>query len=432
MQQTASILVFCGILFGFATPVFAEDVVGDSTEDEAVASSGTQTVTGSDLEVADPAILPTSPLYFLKEVGRGIRGLFAFSKVAKAELQLKISNEKAAELRLVEEKNPRNGAGIEKALANYEKAQEALKARLEKLSETSENPRVDELLTKISDKTVVHEKLLREIADRHIETQALKDKIDQTKERVRLLVGKVAEKDDPEKFAKRFKMSLEKTDKGELGELGSIEALDDIFSVLPQKAKEHITQVRQELKEEARLRIEEVARERPDRLEAIVRNVPGATLKRAAVLEELRAVSGKDAGEALGKAGEAIENSAAISPDLMKAELERQIERVGKLLDEAEGVMNSNAAGTSQEGARQLVVRGREHLQKAKDALLKGALKEAFGQARAAEVAGRNAVERIQKNTENKQNRRGGIVPSDIAPSDPVRNLQIESIEFAP
>jgi hypothetical protein len=38
--------------------------------------------------------LPTSPFYFLKEWGRGIRMFFTFDPIKKSELEIKISDEK--------------------------------------------------------------------------------------------------------------------------------------------------------------------------------------------------------------------------------------------------------------------------------------------------------------------------------------------------
>jgi len=68
-------------------PVYAQ------TEDASV-----EEVTTEDLGISDPGLLPTNPFYFLKEWGRGVRQLFAFNPIKKAELELRFTNEKAAEL----------------------------------------------------------------------------------------------------------------------------------------------------------------------------------------------------------------------------------------------------------------------------------------------------------------------------------------------
>src|SRR3989338_8441280 len=132
-----------------------------------------EVVTISDLGITNPGILPTSPFYFFKEMGRGMQGFFTFNPVAKAELQLKIANEKAAELKQVTETQPKNTEAIQKALENYQKSQGNLRARFEKLTETSQNPNVDKLLDNLTDKVVKHEKLFDEISFKFKENEGI-------------------------------------------------------------------------------------------------------------------------------------------------------------------------------------------------------------------------------------------------------------------
>src|SRR3989344_4905333 len=106
----------------------------------AVESSG---ITLEDLEVTDPGILPTSNFYFLKSFVRGVQRAVTFNAVGRAELELKIVNEKAAELKKVSENNV-GDEGLEKAIANYKENTERLKSRFEALKETSENPKIEE------------------------------------------------------------------------------------------------------------------------------------------------------------------------------------------------------------------------------------------------------------------------------------------------
>lgn len=67
----------------------------------------------------DAKLLPTSRWYFLKEWWRWIQRVFTFNKIAKAELELKITNEKTAELLKVQETKPDDANAFIKALANY-------------------------------------------------------------------------------------------------------------------------------------------------------------------------------------------------------------------------------------------------------------------------------------------------------------------------
>ena len=122
-------------------------------------------ITPADLGVQDVGTLPTSRWYFFKEWRREFTRFFAWSAVAKAELELKITNEKAAEIIKVEEASPSDAEAIEKALVNYAHAQERLKARLAfiKIRDTDQSPDDAKLLENVYEKTAKHSALLNEL-----------------------------------------------------------------------------------------------------------------------------------------------------------------------------------------------------------------------------------------------------------------------------
>src|SRR3989344_2829763 len=124
-------------LIGAVFPVLAQE------EPTTAAVAPEESITVQDLGVTEPGILPTSPFYFFKEMGRGVQSLFTFNPVAKAELELKIANEKAAEVKKITETQPQNTQAIQKALENYQKTQGKLRVKFEGLKETSQNPKVD-------------------------------------------------------------------------------------------------------------------------------------------------------------------------------------------------------------------------------------------------------------------------------------------------
>lgn len=124
-------------------------------------------ITISDLDVNNVGTLPTSRFYFLKQWGRSIERLFAFSSVVKAQVELKIANKIAAETLVLEEKSPNDTEALKKALENYTEAQKRLNEKLSKLSEKSENPNVAELLKKVDEKTAKHVALFNQITQNH-------------------------------------------------------------------------------------------------------------------------------------------------------------------------------------------------------------------------------------------------------------------------
>ncbi|MEK7452869.1 MAG: Kazal-type serine protease inhibitor domain-containing protein [Patescibacteria group bacterium] len=128
-----------------------------------------------DLGIKNVGTLPTSRFYFLKEFKRGLSRIFTWGSVNKTALELRIANEKAAEMFKVEEINPQNEKAIKIALENYLGAQDRLQARFAKIKENSENPNVKELLEKLDKQSLKHATLLDDLARRWDSDQYVED-----------------------------------------------------------------------------------------------------------------------------------------------------------------------------------------------------------------------------------------------------------------
>jgi len=144
--------------------------------DEELGKNTKGTITISDLDIDNVGTLPTSRFYFLKQWGRSVERLFAFSSVVKAQVELKIANKIAAETLVLEEKSPNDTEAFKKALENYTKSQERLNEQLSKLSEKSENPNIAELLKKVDEKTAKHVALFNQITQNHNDDEQDEDK----------------------------------------------------------------------------------------------------------------------------------------------------------------------------------------------------------------------------------------------------------------
>lgn len=162
------------ILFGFtgvasavlsaAVSSVSQVAVGGGAAAASYAATGM--MTNTDLGVTDVGTLPTSKLYFLKEWKRGLSRAFTWDTTKEAELELRITNEKAAEVLAVEEANPANQKAIEAAIENYSKAHDRLQARLADVKGDSENSNVKALLEKLDKQSLQHATLLNQIAVR--------------------------------------------------------------------------------------------------------------------------------------------------------------------------------------------------------------------------------------------------------------------------
>jgi hypothetical protein len=161
MKKIIYTVVMGAVLFGFISMANADT----SATSSAVVTAST-TVTVEDLGVSNTGTLPTSPLYFLKEWRRGIQRIFTFNPTAKAELELNITNEKAAEIIKVAETNPGNTKALEKAIANYTKSEDRLKTRLANIQTvgTQQNPADAKLFADVEMQNVKHLMLLNQVA----------------------------------------------------------------------------------------------------------------------------------------------------------------------------------------------------------------------------------------------------------------------------
>src|SRR3989338_4474120 len=88
-----TLALFSSLSFVTLGVASAQDTTNTNTDTGVQA----QEITTADLGVDNPGMLPTNPFYFVKEWGRGIKMIFTFNKVSKAEYALKVVNQKAAE-----------------------------------------------------------------------------------------------------------------------------------------------------------------------------------------------------------------------------------------------------------------------------------------------------------------------------------------------
>lgn len=112
-------------------------------------------------EIANPVLLPNSPLYFLKDIGRSIQAFFVFSPDKKAELRLDFTNQKIVEIKKLNQLGGSNENALNKALQGYEKETEKLKQAVEVLKK--DNPNNEKLLNKIVEQSFNHQQILSTI-----------------------------------------------------------------------------------------------------------------------------------------------------------------------------------------------------------------------------------------------------------------------------
>lgn len=250
MKKSLSIaLILVSVAFFVFAALNAASAQVDSNEQSATA---VEEVTTNDLGVENPGLLPTNPFYFLKEWGRGIKMFFTFNKVAKIEYQLKVANQKAAELKKVEELKPEDAEAIQKAFENYEENIERLKTRLQALQETSENPNVDKLLDSLADRALKHEQLFEELKEKH---EQIRERVEQIQGKISELVSYAAENiDSPERFRERLEQTIQIQKEAPDKEMGILRFMNRVEE---QIGSEEILDKLDEVKERVMEKVEE-------------------------------------------------------------------------------------------------------------------------------------------------------------------------------
>lgn len=337
MSKTVVFLSLIVISFGvIAVPVSAQ-------EQNQTANSQVE-ITTKDLGVENPGVLPTSPFYFLKEWARGIRKTFTFNPVKKAELELQYTNERAAEIKKMEEVAPSKINAITRAAENYQKNVEQLKNRLDQLKETTQNPDVDKLLDKIVGNSLQHQQLFDELKSKFENQPELKEKLEASQEKIGEIITNLSEKfDNIEAFKERLERAIENTEStSTFNGLRVVQIIDKIKEKLPAEEQQKIEEVKKTI------------------------------LENKVQKQEIKA--------------EDVEN--------MIVEVENLIAKVEKGLE--------NAKTEIQQSVKQLLEKAKTHLAEAEKALVGEKIGEAFGQATSAAVAAKNALRIINPNQEQK------------------------------
>ncbi|MEK9183812.1 MAG: DUF5667 domain-containing protein [Patescibacteria group bacterium] len=98
---------------------------------------------------AYPSLLPSNPFYFTKESMRGLRRAFTFNYINKADLELRIADEKLSEIQKLIDLDIKDSNYLKNAITNYQNNLQVLETHLLSVKETNPailNPLLDKLV----------------------------------------------------------------------------------------------------------------------------------------------------------------------------------------------------------------------------------------------------------------------------------------------
>ncbi len=287
MKILTSISLSICLLFAFGMVAAQETSEGTAATDVAEIVALDEEVTAESLGIQEPTVLPDSPFYFLKNLGRTIQSAVTFNAVKKAELREKFANEKLIELKKVAEKT-QNAKAVEKATENYRKEVENVKKATERIKETAqENTRVGQFLDKFIQQQTLHQRILEKL-ETQVSTTTMA-KIQEAREQHLENFGEVMTKlENKENIQERLETNLQKVEGSEFKEFKNLEILKKLEGVVPEDAKEAIQQARENSLIRLKSTVEAIAPQALEDFKTYAETITGNKDNQIEILESLR------------------------------------------------------------------------------------------------------------------------------------------------
>lgn len=353
---------------------------------------------GGDLGIQSSGLLPSNPFYFLKEWGRGFRKLLSANPSNRAQMELNVLNEKAAELKKLDEIVTGHIPALERALESY---LESLARLQENLSAIKEEPG-SQSLSALSDNLIArglrHFRLLEDIASKYSNEKEL---VAQLQKAVDGLAAVLAEAPvrlvSPKVFKEQFLLAVEGI-ADPFRELRAADLADRLEELLSGEAGRGAALLREDLllKFGGKLEGSALAGAGLGDLEGI----SGDRLRRLELIDEIREkVINSQLRNELNILRQGIllkiEDAGGISEEVAK----EAFADTQELLVEAEAMIGE--AVTVRNSVKELVERAKFGLLQSEKFLSEGNFGSAFGQATAAQAALKNAINQIAPDASN-------------------------------
>lgn len=165
---------------------------------------------------------------------------------------------------------------------------ETLKVRLEGLKETSQNPNIDELLEKVTDRAIKHEKLFDEIIAGTVVVEGVRQSLQEARGAVFDAVSVIPQKfEGSEQFARRLEAVMEKQEGSYLKPIRTIEIIDRLETKISKEAGFKLNTYRNDLLDKAKIAIEGMIVQSPEAVSEVFKVLPGDQAVRGKILTEL-------------------------------------------------------------------------------------------------------------------------------------------------
>lgn len=202
------------------------------------------------LKTEGVGLLPISPLYFLKEVKRDLMRFFTKDPVSEAMLELRIVNEKAAELKKIQEFKPNDVPDIAKAMENYKSSQIRLSSKLKEIEELPSGRASTKLIEELASKAILHEQFLRSFEKEYENRGEIKNLADGAKKELEETTRVISQTVPAEKLVPAMRKTIVSTTTPKIADEMKQEAIQAVILNLEEGAPEESKGTFAELKNE--------------------------------------------------------------------------------------------------------------------------------------------------------------------------------------
>ena len=299
-----SLIISFVLLWGIATLVSAQaTTTTNPVESSATASSvststdvtttqdieADENVSSEDLGLKDPSLLPDSPWYFAKNWWNNTKLFFTFNPIKKAQLRQKIVDQKILEIKKLVKKGE-NSEILDRAQKNYEKEQEKLRQRIEKINQSKDEN--SQALEKFKEKFVKHQILHDKILEK-LESQVPEkayEKIKTAREIHLQKFGEVMFKlDNKDDVPKRLENALGAIKGSEFKDFKNLEFLKNLQErVQDPDKKAKLEQAEDKITEHLKSKIEKMPEAKQLRINQYLENLPGDKIKHLEILQGVK------------------------------------------------------------------------------------------------------------------------------------------------
>lgn len=344
-----------------------------------------EAVTIDDLEVENPGLLSSNPFYFIKNLRRSTQRILVFNPIKRVEVEMDILNEKAAELKRLQEISPDN---LEAALNIYQENIDRLKLFVKSLKGADKKEAFERLVVKLFDRAIKHIKLLDELKSGG--DLRFKGKLNTAQSGLSEAVADVILiVDEPDSIRASFSGAIDVQRESFFKELRIAEIADHFEEKLPvdSPSRQMLVRLREDfiLKSGVKIEAENVQALLP----TVLGRLPGDAWRRIKILDEAREyLASADLRNAFGLVRQLILDLSERSRNISKPEAEqliREVYLIKQFLEKKGGADKSYPF-------RAVLSRADFNLRQAEESLRGGQYAQSFGQASIAAAAVNNVL----------------------------------------